>query len=144
MYGNTSSSPFSGRAQRATMYSKVGLETDVQGASPHRLVSMLFDGVFEAMSQARGAIQARNTELKNRSLSRAVRILDEGLKASLNLEAGSLASDLGDLYAYLCMRLTQANLHADTAAIEECQRILTPIRDAWAAISPATEIQRAA
>ncbi len=126
------------------MYRKVGLETDVQAASPHRLVSMLFDGVFDAMNQARSAIEAGNTELKNRSLSRAVRILDEGLKASLNLQAGPLAADLNELYAYLCMRLTRANLHSDAAAIEECQRILTPVREAWNAIATAPEVQRAA
>lgn len=143
MYGNTSS-PFASRAQRATMYSKVGLETDVQGASPHRLVSMLFDGALDAMTQARGAIQSGNTEVKNRALSRAVRILDEGLKAGLNLQAGPLAADLGDLYAYLCMRLTQANLRHDASAIEECQRLLAPVRDAWASIGPALEQPRAA
>ncbi|MCV2351830.1 flagellar export chaperone FliS [Paucibacter sp. Y2R2-4] len=143
MYGN-SASPFASRTQRASMYRKVGLETDVQAASPHRLVSMLFDGVFDAMNQARSAIETGNTELKNRSLSRAVRILDEGLKASLNMQAGSLATDLNELYAYLCMRLTRANLHGDAAAIEECQRILTPVREAWAAIAQAPEVQRAA
>ena len=143
MYGNTTS-PFAARTQRATMYSKVGLETDVHGASPHRLVSMLFDGVFDAMNQARGALQSGNNEIKNRALGRAVRILDEGLKAGLNLEAGPLATDLRELYAYLCMRLTQANLHNDAAAIEECQRILTPVREAWTAIGPSAEQQRAA
>jgi len=133
MYGNAS--PFASRTQRAsTMYSRVGVETDVFSASPHRLVSMLFDGAFDAMAQARGAIQTGNTELKNRALSRAVRILDEGLKAALNLEAGNLAIDLRDLYAYICMRLTHANLHGDMAAIEEAQNLLQPVREAWNAI----------
>jgi len=143
MYGNTAS-PFASRAQRASMYSKVGLETDVQAASPHRLVSMLFDGVFDAMSQALGAIASGNTEVKNRAISRAVRILDEGLKSALNMEAGPLAADLRELYAYVCMRLTQANLHADPALIEECQRILSPIREAWTAIGVLPAAQRAA
>ncbi|MCZ8073018.1 MAG: flagellar export chaperone FliS [Burkholderiales bacterium PBB2] len=143
MYGNTAS-PFASRTQRASMYRKVGLETDVQSASPHRLVAMLFDGIFAAMNQALVAIEANNTELKNNSLCRAVRILDEGLKATLNLEAGPLAQDLGDLYAYLCMRLTQANLRSDPSLIEECQRLLTPVRDAWTAIGQSPEVQRAA
>ena len=143
MYGNAS--PFASRAQRAsTMYSKVGLETDVLSASPHRLVAMLFDGLAEAMSQARGAIQMGQTELKNRALGRAVRILDEGLKAALNMETGALAADLRDLYVYMCARLTYANLHADSAAIEECQRLLAPVREAWAAIGDQAEAQRAA
>jgi flagellar protein FliS len=142
MYGNLSS-PFAPRNQRATMYSKVGLETDVHAASPHRLVAMLFDGAFEAMSQARAAIQSGNNELKNRTLSRAVRILDEGLKAALNLEAGQLSSDLGELYAYLCRRLTLANLHSDAAAVEECQNLLAPVRDAWHAIAPQADMPSA-
>ena len=99
MYGNMSS-PFAARNQRASMYAKVGLETDVQAASPHRLVAMLFDGVFDAMAQATQAIQAGNVELKGRSLSRAVRILDEGLRAALDLSAGQLATDLRELYGY--------------------------------------------
>lgn len=127
------------------MYSKVGIETDVLTASPHRLVAMLFDGLAEAMSQARGAIDAGQTELKNRALGRAVRILDEGLKAALNMESGALAADLRDLYVYMCARLTHANLRADGAAIEECQRLLAPVREAWTAIGEqADNHQRAA
>ncbi|MFG6456704.1 flagellar export chaperone FliS [Roseateles sp. BYS96W] len=128
------SSPFAARNQRASMYAKVGLETDVQAATPHRLVAMLFDGAFDAMAQAVQAIQAGNVELKGRALSRAVRILDEGLRAGLDLSAGQLATDLRELYGYVCMRLTQANLRGDVAAIEECQRLLSPVREAWAAI----------
>ena len=133
MYGNMSS-PFAARNQSATLYAKVGLETDVQAASPHRLVAMLFDGVFDAMSQASLAIQAGNVELKGRALTRAVRILDEGLRAGLDLSAGQLAADLRELYGYVCMRLTQANLKSDAGAIEECQRLLTPVREAWTTI----------
>ena len=133
MYGNMSS-PFAARNQRASMYAKVGLETDVQSATPHRLVAMLFDGVFDAMAQASQAIQSGNIELKGRSLIRAVRISDEGLRAGLDLSAGQLATDLRELYGYVCMRLTQANLKGDLAALEECQRLLTPVREAWAAI----------
>jgi flagellar protein FliS len=133
MYGNMSS-PFAARNQRASMYAKVGLETDVQSATPHRLVAMLFDGVFDALAQAAQAIQAGNVELKGRSLIRAVRIIDEGLRAGLDLSAGQLATDLRELYGYVCMRLTQANLKNDLAAVEECQRLLSPVREAWAAI----------
>ena len=40
MYGN--SSPFASHAQRASnMYNRVGVETDVMTASPHRLVTLL-------------------------------------------------------------------------------------------------------
>ena len=49
-------------------------------------------------------------------------------------DGGKLAADLSDLYRYLCMRLTQANLRNDEAALDECAALLTPLRDAWAAI----------
>ncbi|MBV8501831.1 MAG: flagellar export chaperone FliS [Paucibacter sp.] len=133
MYGSNAS-PFGQRGSGASLYSRVGVETDVGSASPHRLVALLFEGVFTAMNQARAAIQAGDLSLKARALSRAVRILDEGLKAALNLESGQLANDLRDLYSWLCMRLTQANLHSDIKAIDECQRVLAPVRDAWIAI----------
>lgn len=140
MYGNAS--PFAARGQRgSTLYSKVGLETDVLSASPHRLVALLFDGAYDAMSQALGALAARNIELKARALSRAVRILDEGLKAALQMDAGEIALDLRDLYTYMCARLTYANLHSDAAAVEECQRLLQPVREAWHAIGDRAEVK---
>lgn len=143
MYGNPS--PFSSRAQRpGAAYGRVGVETDVLSASPHRLVALLFDGVMESMNLAIAAIQAGNTAVKNNALCRSVRILDEGLKAALNLDSSQLARDLRDLYAYVCMRLTHANLHSDVAAIEECKRLLAPVRDAWATIGQTPSADAAA
>ena len=133
MYGSNAS-PFAQRGSAASLYSRVGVETDVGSASPHRLVALLFEGVFSDMNQARVAIQSGDKALKARSLSRAVRILDEGLKSALDLEAGQLAKDLSDLYSWLCIRLTHVNLHGDLKALDECQRVLTPVRDAWIAI----------
>ncbi|MFT7723378.1 MAG: flagellar export chaperone FliS [Roseateles sp.] len=134
MYGTTSS-PFAARGGSANLYAKVGLETDVLAANPHRLVSLLFDGANDAMGQAIQAIRNRDVELKTRQLQRAVRIFDEGLRAALDPAGGQVAADLRDLYAYICTRLTQANLRSDAAAIEECRRLLAPIQDAWQGIA---------
>ena len=114
-------------------YQLVQVASIVDDASPHRLVSMLFDGLIDSFAQARGAIRAGNVEEKGRAISRAVRIVEEGLKAGLNLkEGGKLAADLHDLYAYVNVRLTQANLHNDEAALEECRSLIEPLRSAWA------------
>jgi flagellar protein FliS len=133
MYGKPS--PFTARAVGANAYAKVGLESDVLAASPHRLVALLLDGAHDAMRQALLGIHNSNVELKTRSLQRAVRIVDEGLRAALDTSAGPMAGDLRDLYAYICTRLTQANLRSDADAIEECLRLLAPIRDAWSGIA---------
>ena len=39
------------------------------------------------------------------------------------------------------MRLTQANLRNDEAALLECQRLIEPLRDAWAQIGAQTPAQ---
>lgn len=120
------------------LYRQVGVQSAVSGgASPHRLVAMLFDGVLEAIAQARGAMQDGRIEAKGRAIGRAARIVEEGLKAGLNQDGGgALAADLGDLYAYVAVRLTQANLLNDDKALLECQHLLEPLRDAWNQIGP--------
>ncbi len=144
--------PGSRRTGGSSLYHQVGVETRMTGATPHQLVSMLFDGWLEAVAQARGAMRNGDLGTKGAAIGRAVRILDEGLRAGLDLRSGgNLAQDLNDLYGYLTMRLTQANLRNDEALLDECQRLLKPIHDAWAAIAgqPAAaasfaQLQRAA
>lgn len=138
-------SRFASPQNLGNLYRRTSVEIDVNAATPHRLVQMLFDGLMEAFAQARGAMESGNVEQKGRAIGRAVRILDEGLKAALNLkDGGRLAADLNDLYAYATLRLTQANLRNDVAALEECKRLIQPLREAWTEIGPAVEQGRAA
>jgi flagellar secretion chaperone FliS len=117
-------------------YQQVHVTTGVDGASPHRLVQMLFEGLLDSLARARGALQHGNIAVKGEEIGRAVRIVEEGLKAGLNVsEGGRLAEDLRDLYAYVTVRLTYANLHNDEAALAECVQLLEPIARAWDEIS---------
>lgn len=124
----------------AGAYHHVGVQTMVATASPHQLVAMLFDGFVVALNRARGAIRSGDVSLKGESIGHAVRIVDEGLRSALNLkDGGKLAGDLSDLYAYICVRLTQANLRSDEAALEECLALIQPLREAWTAIASQVE-----
>lgn len=139
MYASHPASSRFGRTgpQHADMYSRVGVETSVSDASPHRLVTLLFDGFAESVVHAKAAIAASQTDAKGRAISRAARIVEEGLKASLDMSAGgALAADLADLYAYVGLRLTHANLRNDVAALDECLALMQPLRDAWTSIAP--------
>ena len=121
--------------QFAGAYHQVGVQTMVAGASPHGLVALLFDGFMAAVHRAKGAMRHGDIAGKGQAIGHAVRIIDEGLKAALDLKAGGkLAADLSDLYAYVCLRLIQANLNNDEAALDECMTLVTPLRDAWHAI----------
>lgn len=118
-------------------YRQVGVETGISGASAHHLVAMLFDGFADAVAQARGALLTGRIQDKGRAIARAVGIVEEGLKGNLDLAAGGeLAANLQRLYGYVSLRLTEANLQNDIAALEECARLIEPLRVAWQAIDP--------
>lgn len=121
--------------QFAGAYHQVGVQTMVSGASAHGLVALLFDGFMTAAHRAKGALRSGDIAAKGQAIGHAMRIVDEGLKASLDLKAGGkLAADLCDLYAYVCLRLIQANLNSDESALDECVTLVTPLREAWLAI----------
>jgi flagellar secretion chaperone FliS len=121
----------------AGAYRTVGVETGVAGATPHQLVTMLFDGFNDAVAQAKSAMAQGQIEAKCKALTRAARIVDEGLKAPLDAAGGALTDNLSALYGYVALRLTQANLSNDVGALDECVKLLEPVRSAWVAIGPA-------
>ncbi|MBE0549598.1 MAG: flagellar export chaperone FliS [Rubrivivax sp.] len=131
----------SSAARHCGMYQQVNLDSQLNGdATPHQMVTMLFDGLFESLAHARGALRARDIEAKGRAIGRAVRIVDEGLRSALDLrQGGPLARDLHDLYAYVAARLTHANLKNDERALDECAALMSPVREAWTAIRPAVD-----
>lgn len=137
MFSSTATMTHGRKPQFAQAYRSIAAETGVTDATPHRLVAMLYDGFMEAVADARGALRNRDIERKGRAIGRAVRIVEEGLRGGLDRRAGGrLAEDLHELYGYVSLRLTQANLRNDEAALDECQRLLQPLREAWNGISP--------
>lgn len=124
-------------ARHVNGYARVAAESSVGSADPHQLIHMLYDGALAAVHQARAHMQAQRVADKGAAISKAVRIIDEGLKISLDRNAGGeLATRLLELYEYLVMRLLQANLRNDETALVEVAQRLTELRDAWAQIRP--------
>jgi flagellar protein FliS len=141
MFAATAPLPQRRAAALAGMYRQTSVHTGVDSASPHRLVAMLYDGLLEDLALAKGAIAAGQVEQKGLALGRAVRIVEEGLRACLDLKAGgALAADLNDLYVYVARRLTEANLRNDANAIDECKRLIEPVQQAWLAIAPQADV----
>jgi flagellar protein FliS len=116
-------------------YANVGLETGIASASPHKLIVMLYDGALVALLSAKTNIAANNIAAKGTAISKAITIIDNGLRASLDKNAGGeIASNLDALYDYMSRRLLHANLKNDVPAIEEVHRLLSDLREAWVAI----------
>lgn len=127
---------FAARTNALQAYTQVGVETGVAAASPHKLVVMLFDGALLAIAHARAQMQTKKIAEKGASISRAIDIINCGLKASLDKSAGGeLARNLDALYDYMTSRLLHANLANDTAALDEIAGLLREIRSAWEQIA---------
>ena len=127
--------PVSSRA--ASAYRQVGVQSGVDGASPHTLIKMLFDGLIQSLNAARGALQRGDIAEKGRQIGKAVRILEEGLKGGLNpAQGGEIARNLAALYDYCVSRLTLANMRNDLALVEEVVSLITPVAQSWNDIGP--------
>lgn len=121
------------------------LETEVESASPHQLILLLFDGALQAIRQARIHMEKKNIAEKGRLLSMAISIVTAGLLASLDGEkGGEVAGNLGNLYDYCARRLFEANLKNDPAILDEVANILSGLREAWASIgnTPGNQAQQ--
>lgn len=121
----------------ATAYARVGLETGVPAASPHRLIEMLFDGAILTIAQAREAMLERDFARKGQAISRAIEIVEGGLRASLDRDAGGdLARQLDGLYDYMAGQLLAASAHNRTEPLDTVARLLGELRQAWIGIGP--------
>lgn len=121
----------------ANAYAKVGVETGVVAASPHKLVVMLFEGAMIAISTAIQQTQAGNIAAKGQAISKAILIIDSGLRASLDKKVGGdVALNLDALYEYMSNRLVIANLKNQVAILDEVYQLLKGLKDAWEAITP--------
>ena len=119
----------------AKAYQSVALHTSVATADPHRMTLMLYDGAIEAIRLAHAHMGTRRIAAKCEAIGKALRIVEEGLKASVDRGAGGqLAERLIALYDYITMRLLQANLRNDRKALEEASGLLSDLRSAWAQI----------
>jgi flagellar secretion chaperone FliS len=118
-------------------YATVGLETSVATADPHKLILMLYQGALLAISSAKNNMLRNEIAEKGKHISKAIMIIEEGLKASLDKNAGGeLAQNLSALYEYMSHRLLVANLKNDVAALDEVSRLLSELKGAWETIRP--------
>jgi flagellar protein FliS len=131
MFGSTPSG--------ANAYAKVGIETGVVSASPHNLIVMLFDGAIVSVTSALQYMKGGNVAAKGQAISKAIQIIDAGLRASLDKTAGGeIAASLDSLYEYMSNRLLHANLKNNREMLEEVQLLLQDLRGAWNAIGTNT------
>ena len=115
-------------------YKRTNLEAELSVADPHRVIQMMFEGLIERLSQAKGAILRHDYEYKANRISKAVGIIN-GLQSSLDRTSNP---DLGErmfaLYNYMKELLGKASTSLEMQPIDECIELILPIKKAWDSI----------
>ena len=116
----------------ASAYQRINVETSMHTIDQHQLVSLLLEGVLTSIAMARGALARGDVLIKCNSVTKAVRIIEEGLSTALDREAGGpLAENLGALYDYCLQRLILANARNDDAMMAEVAGLIGPVAQGW-------------
>lgn len=113
-------------------YAATDIEGRARAATPAELMVMLFDAVDISLRVARLHLQAGRIAEKAKALSRAVRIVNGGLRAPLDAHADDpLSGRLISLYAYVVRRLIEANASNDIGKLDEATRLLHEVGASW-------------
>lgn len=135
---------FSPARSTVDAYRRIGVQTSLHVEDKHQIVNLLFDGVLQEIVKARGAIGRGDIKTKVEAISRALRILEEGLWTSLDrVDGGELAQNLSALYEYCMKQLVLANARNDEALLQEVQSLIDAIAQGWKGIRPQTAGQDA-
>ena len=133
---------FGSSSKGVNAYASVSLETGVAAASPHKLIVMLFDGALVAVTIASVHMKANNIAAKGQAISKAIMIIDSGLRASLDKKVGGkIAASLDSLYEYMSNRLLIANLKNQPEILDEVHGLLQDLKSAWVEIGTRDQVE---
>jgi flagellar protein FliS len=106
-------------------------QVQTESRSPHELVVKLYDGALANLAQAGAAAARGDLRQRGASITKTLAIIGT-LQENLNLDdGGAIAEELDRLYLYATSRLVDVTARHDTGAIEEVQKLLTGLREAW-------------
>ena len=126
-------SPASQPAAKA--YQQIDTQSEIDGASPHRLIQLMMERALAKIGLARAQMIESRVAEKGSNISDAISIIN-GLQASLNHKADARMSENFDaLYAYMMRRLLEGNLRNDPAILDEVAGLLRELKEAWDAIA---------
>ena len=118
-------------------YRQLGLETQVNNASPHRLIQLLMEGALERLNGAQAAMSRGDAATKGMLIGKAMGIIS-GLRSSLdmNVEGSDLPERLDDLYDYMGRRLLEASTFNNAEMVTEVIDLLKTLKSGWDGITP--------
>ena len=122
----------------AARYQTVANHGLVAGASPARLVQIMFEQILSHLAIAQGCMERIRNNMplpevvaKGKSLGKAIRLINQ-LNNTLDMDRGrEIADNLRALYVYMLARLTTANITNDPAIVGEVMSLLQKVKAGW-------------
>ncbi|RJF93213.1 flagellar export chaperone FliS [Sphingomonas cavernae] len=115
----------------SAQYGQIDLNARIASASPHGLVSILFEELQRAMGMMRKSVHPHR---RSEALSRALSIL-QSLNDTLNFDAGGqIAESLSAIYGEARRLLLKGSREQDVAAVAEAEAIIAEIAQSWTAM----------
>ncbi len=120
-------------------YQKDSLKQQLSGADPHKITLMLMAGALERLAYAKGCIDRKDLSGKSQYLSKATAII-LNLRDTIDMDTNrEFSENLYALYNYMLDQIGVSNMDNNSAPLDEVSALLSPIRDAWAAIPDAAK-----
>lgn len=118
-------------------YEAVQVDAAVLGATPYELIGKLLARALEAIVEAKQNIQGGDIPGKTTNIKIATSIIADGLRSSLNMEAGGeIAANLDSLYDYMLRQLVKAHAENNVELLDEVATLLQEIKAGWDGIKP--------
>ncbi len=115
-------------------YQRTNVNAELAVADPYYVTKLLYQGLYERIAQAKGAIERGDLALKAKKLSSATAIL-ENLRSTLDFsQSKSIAQSLFDIYSYMLDQVTEASIKLITQPLDNALRAFMPIKKAWDSI----------
>ena len=125
------------RLQATKAYQQINISSEAQGATPHRLIGMLLEGVLKRLAEAKGAIERQDATAKGESIGKAISIIGELQGALRDTDSNEVAGNLDRLYDYMTRTLLQANIESSNVRLNEVAQLIIEIKAGWDAIASA-------
>ena len=123
-------------------YRKASVNAELAMADPYTITKALFQGVFERLGQAKGAIARGDLEEKAKRLASASAIIQH-LKDTLDpSQAPEIAKNLAFIYDFMLAKIADASMQVSAQPIDDALKVFMPIKDAWDSI-PQSAIKEA-
>ena len=112
-------------------YLKQYQTSQIQTASPEKILIMLYDGAIQFLNKAKKELENKNIQEVHNNIIGAQKIVAEFMN-TLDMEiGGATAVNLYNLYEYMHFRLVQANMKKDVAMIDEVLVHLKDLKSTW-------------